>query len=60
MLGFSIATQLAHERVELGVRDLGLVLPEVALVVILDRLAQLCRAVDDLLRWRHAPSLPTG
>ena len=33
--------QLAHQRVELGVGDLGLVEHEVALVVVLDQLAQL-------------------
>ena len=37
--GFELA-QLAHERVELGVGDLGLVEDEVALVVVVDQLAQ--------------------
>ena len=59
MLGLD-GDQLADERVELCVGDLGLVLPEVALVVVADRLAQLLRAVDDLLQCRHGPSLPTG
>ena len=51
MLRLELA-QLAHERVELGVGDLGLVEDEVALVVVLDELAQLRDAFDDCFGGR--------
>ena len=54
MLGFELA-QLAYQRVELGVGELGLVEDEVALVVVLDQLAQLR---PHALRPRRACSLP--
>src|SRR5258708_11160797 len=49
MLRLELA-QLANQRVELGVGGLGLVEQEVALVVILDELAQLPYAFGDFLR----------
>ena len=49
MLRLELA-QLANQRVELGVGDLGLVEQEVPLVVILDELAQLRDALDDFFR----------
>ena len=66
MLRLELA-QLADERVELGVGDLGLVEDEVPLVVVLDQLAQLrdaqlvgCSSAGlDALRVSHDASLPT-
>src|ERR1700674_4339277 len=49
MLRLELA-QLAHDRVELGVGDLGLVEEEIPLVVVLDELAQPFDASDDSFR----------
>ena len=45
--------QLAHEPVELGVRDLGLVEDVIPVVVVLDVLAQAAEARGRLVTFRH-------
>ena len=46
--------QFAHQLVELGVGDLGVVGTEVPVVVVGDQLAQLCGTRDDAFRRCHA------
>jgi len=46
--------QFAHELVELGIRNLGVVGTEVPVVVMGDQLAQLCGTRDDAFRRCHA------